>query len=84
MQPVTLFRRREKYFYGRALVALVHVVMLISLQHQASCEFLLYRQPSIIDVVFKNIAVLYGLPSSSGSHHFVTTKSLYPRQSIRT
>ena len=32
--------------------------------------------PFIFDAVFENIAVLYGLPTISGSHHFVASKKL--------
>ena len=41
----------------------------------------LYRPPSILNPVFGNTAVLYALPTSSGSHHFVTTRDLCPGRS---
>ena len=70
--------RRKKYFSGRVPTASVHVVMLISLQHQAYWTCLLYRISFIFDAVLENIAFLYALPTSSGSHHFVTTKDFCP------
>ena len=71
----------KKHSSGRAPTAPVHVVVLISLQHQAYWACLLYRLPFIFNAVFENIAVLYALPTSSGSHHFATTWDLCPGQS---
>ena len=59
----------------------VYVVMLISLQHQAYWTCLLYRLLFIYNAVLENIAVLCGLSTSIGGHHFATTRDLCPGQS---
>ena len=74
-------REEKNYFSGRAPMAPVHVVMLISLQHQAYWKCLLYKQPFVFNAALENIAVLYGLSTSSGSHHFVATRDLCPGRS---
>ena len=81
MHHVVLLRREEDTFFNKVADGSIAYCDDDIFLSSRLFKMLTLQTTPILNAVFGIIVILYGLPTSSGSHHFVTTKDLCTGQS---